>query len=337
MVDVARAAGVSQATVSRVINGNPRVGNDIKRRVERAIDRLGFVPNTAARTLVTRRTDSIGVVIPEPTSRLFGDPFFMQVLRGISTSLTARRQKLVLFLPQSRAEERELEPYLLAGHVDGVLMYSLHGNDPLPDRLRRRGVPVVVGGLPPASAHVSYVDSDNRGGASAATAHLLGLGRRTVATISGPPDMTAAGDRLRGYRDALLAAGCEPEEDLIEAGDFTHESGSIAMRSLLDRRPGIDAVFAANDQMAAGALQALLEAGRRVPDDVAVVGFDDSPIALTSRPSLSSVRQSLDVMGRELVRLLLQQVGGQESVTRKVVLSAELIVRRSSGGPPTTD
>jgi DNA-binding LacI/PurR family transcriptional regulator len=337
MVDVARAAGVSQATVSRVVNGNPRVASDIKRRVERAIDRLGFVPNTAARTLVTRRTDSIGVVIPEPTSRLFGDPFFMQVLRGVSTALTARRQKLVLFLPQTRAEERELEPYLLAGHVDGVLMYSLHGDDPLPDRLRRRGVPVVVGGLPPASAHVSYVDSDNRGGASSATTHLLGLGRRTVATISGPRDMTAAGDRLAGYRDALMAAGRDPDEDLIEAGDFTQDSGATAMRTLLDRCPGIDAVFAANDLMAAGALQVLLELGRRVPDDVAVVGFDDSPIALTTRPPLSSVRQSLDVMGRELVRLVLHQVGGRETVTRKVVLSAELVVRPSSGGPPTND
>jgi DNA-binding LacI/PurR family transcriptional regulator len=268
---------------------------------------------------------------------VFGDPFFMQVLRGVSTALTARRQKLVLFLPQTRAEERELEPYLLAGHVDGVLMYSLHGDDPLPDRLRRRRVPVVVGGLPPASARVSYVDSDNRGGATAATAHLLGIGRTTVATISGPPDMTAAGDRLDGYRDALVAAGCVPDDDLVAAGDFTADSGALAMSELLVRRPGIDAVFAANDQMAAGALTVLRERGRRVPDDVAVVGFDDSPIALTTRPPLSSVRQSLDVMGRELVRLLLQQVDGRETVTRKVVLSAELIVRQSSGGPPTND
>ena len=132
MDEVARLAGVSQATVSRVVNGNPRVNSESKRQVERAIERLGFVPNSAARTLVTRRSGSIGVVITEPTTRIFGDPFFAQVLRGVSSALTARRQKLVLFLPQDPLEELDLEPYLMAGHVDGVIMYSLHGDDPMP-------------------------------------------------------------------------------------------------------------------------------------------------------------------------------------------------------------
>jgi len=336
MDEVAKAAGVSQATVSRVVNGNPRVNTATKRLVERTIDRLGFVPNVAARTLVTRRSDSIGVLIPEPTSRVFGDPFFGQVLRGVSSALTARRQKLVLFLPSTEDEEKELQAYLGAGHVDGVIMYSLHGNDPLPDQLRRRGVPVVVGGRPPSGSRVSYVDYDNRAGGVAATDHLVEIGRRTIATISGPLDMTAAIDRLDGYRDALRAAGLEPDPGLETAGDFTQESGIVAMQELLARRPDLDAVFAANDVMATGALQVLERAGRRVPDDVAVVGFDDLPIAQTTRPPLSSVRQSLEVMGRELVNVLLERVEHRDSIARKVVLETQLVVRQSSGGVPTT-
>jgi DNA-binding LacI/PurR family transcriptional regulator len=334
MDEVAKAAGVSQATVSRVVNGNPRVNSATKRAVERTIERLGFVPNVAARSLVTRRSDSIGVLIPEPTSRVFGDPFFAQVLRGVSAALTTRRQKLVLFLPQGDAEERELQPYLMAGHVDGVIMYSLHGDDPLPERLRRKGVPVVVGGRPPTGARVSYVDNDNRGGGLLATRHLFELGRRRVATISGPPDMGAANDRLEGYREAILQADLPFDANLVASGDFTEESGARAMAQLLERDPGLDAVFAANDLMGAGALAVLAEAGRRVPDDVAVVGFDDSPIARTTRPPLSSVRQSLDVMGRELVSLLLADIEAPEDVARKVVLTVELVVRESTGGLP---
>ena len=336
MDDVARAAGVSQATVSRVINGNKRVDSDAKRRVEKAIERLGYVPNVAARTLVTRRSDSIGVVIPEPTGRVFGDPFFAQVLRGVSSALTARRQKFVLFLPQTADEERELEPYLMAGHVDGVIMYSLHGEDPLPDKLRRKGFPVVVGGLPPRGARVSYVDNDNRGGAVLATQHLVAHGRARIAAIAGPPDMTAAVDRLAGYREAMRDAGREVDPVMIEAGDFTQDSGARAMGALLERCPDLDGLFAANDLMAAGALAVLHERGRRVPEDVALVGFDDFPVALTTRPPLTSVRQSLDAMGRELVSLLLTSIDVPDTVVRQVVLTTELVVRGSSGGTPTT-
>ena len=336
MDEVARVAGVSQATVSRVVNGNPRVSPETKVRVERTIERLKFVPNVAARTLVTRRSDSIGVLIPEPTSRVFGDPFFAQVLRGVSSALTARHLKLVLFLPESQEEEGKLQGYLAAGHVDGVIMYSLHGNDPLPERLRRRGVPVVVGGRPPSGARVSYVDYDNRGGAQSATAHLIATGRQVIATITGPPDMSAAIDRLDGHHDALAAAGRAIDAGLEAVGDFTQESGARAMDELLLRRPDLDAVFAANDVMATGALQVLERAGRRVPDDVAVVGFDDLPLALASQPRLSSVRQSLDVMGQELVHVLLQSIENRDLVARKVVLETQLIVRESSGGPPST-
>ncbi len=337
MGEVARAAGVSQSTVSRVVNGNPRVDPEVRRTVEREIRRLGYVPNMAARTLVTRRSGSVGVVIPEPASRIFGDPFFAQVLRGISVALNARRQRLVLLIAENQEQERLLAPYLMAGHVDGIIMYSLHGDDPLPEELRRRGIQVVVGGLPPRGTRVSYVDTDNVGGATSATAHLLSLGRRVVATIAGPQDMVAGIDRLSGHRQALAAAGQTVDERLIAHGEFTRDSGLRAMTELLERRPDIDGVFVASDLMASGALEALRAAGRRVPQDVAVVGFDDSPIALMTDPPLTSIRQSPEVMGRELVELLFGRIESRDPVLRKVLLDTELVVRGSSGGAPSTN
>lgn len=330
--EVARVAGVSRATVSRVVNGSPKVGPEIKRHVDRAIDRLGYVPNQAARSLVTRRSESIGVVIPEPQGMLFEDPFFPRLLRGVSTELSARRIQLVLLMPQSVEEERRLERYLTAGHVDGALLVSLHGNDTLPGTLARRGVPVVVGGRPPTGASVSYVDVDNVEGARTAVAHLLETGRRVVATISGPRDMPAGLDRLQGYRQAIEAAGGTPSRKLEAAADFTQRGGAEAMRRLLEATPDLDAVFAASDLMAAGAVQVLRENGRRIPEQVAVVGFDDSSIATTTEPPLTSVRQPTEEMGREMVRLLLEHPSNPASAPRKVILGTQLVRRRSSEG-----
>ena len=333
--EVARAAGVSRATASRVVNGSPKVGIQIRQSVERAVAELGYVPNRAARSLVTRRNDSVGVVIAEPTGRIFSDPFFVEVLRGISAGLAARQMQLVLVMSQSPEEEHRAERYLTRGHVDGVILFSLHGDDPLPAHLQAHGIPVVVGGEPPPGSQVSYVDNDNHGGAVAAVTHLIELGRTTIATITGPLDMPAGVTRRLAYRDALRAAGRSLDEDLEEAGGFTREGGEHAMEVLLRRCPDIDAVFAASDLMAAGALTALYAAGRRVPEDVAIVGFDDSIIALSTQPALSSVRQSMEAMGRELVSVLLRTVDARDRVVRRVVLGTELIVRQSSGGPPT--
>jgi DNA-binding LacI/PurR family transcriptional regulator len=191
MDEVAKAAGVSQATVSRVVNGNPRVNSATKRTVERTIDRLGFVPNVAARSLVTRRSDSIGVLITEPTGRIFGDPFFAEVLRGISAGLASRQMHLVLVMSQSAEEERWAERYHMSGsHVVGVILFALHGDDRLPEHLQSHGIPVVVGGEPPHGAKVSYVDNDNHGGAFAAVNHLIEQGRARIATITGPVDVS---------------------------------------------------------------------------------------------------------------------------------------------------
>jgi DNA-binding LacI/PurR family transcriptional regulator len=329
---VARLAGVSRATVSRVVNGSPKVSSDVRRSVETAIDRLGYVPNRAARSLVTRRSDSIGLVITEPTGRLFSDPFFPRLVRGISAELTSRDLQLLLLMPDSVAAERRMVDYLSAGHLDGVLLVSLHGDDPLPARLVEQRVPTVVMGRPPRDAAVSFVDVDNRQGARSAVAHLVAGARRTIATIAGPSDMAAGVDRLAGYRDGLLEAGLQPDPSLETTADFTHEGGAAAMTRLLKARPDIDAVFAASDLMAAGALAVLSVAHRRVPADVAVVGYDDSPIATTTTPPLTSVRQPIEEMGRVMARLLVDAINGAAEAPRRTVLSTELIRRASTEG-----
>jgi len=330
--EVARLAGVSRATGSRVVNGSPKVSPEARQSVEDAIATLGYVPNRAARSLVTRRSDSIGVIIPESTGRVFGDSFFHLFLTGIGSALGTRGLQLVLLMAQSGEEEKRLEQYVAAGHIDGVILTALHGNDPLPERLAARGVPVVVSGRPPRGARASYVDADSRSGGRSAAAHLLAQGRQNVATISGSLDMPAAFDRLLGYRDALEADGRPPDPSLEDVGDFSSDGASAAMTRLLERRPDLDGVFAASDSMAVAALSVLQAAGRRVPEDVAVVGFDDQPVATTSRPPLSSIRHPIEAMSQEMVRLLLHAIDTRDRTPRHLVFPTELVVRESSGG-----
>ena len=333
--EVAALAGVSRSTASRVFNNSPSVSPDVRARVERAASRLGYVPNRAARSLVNGRADSVGLVIPEPTTRLFGDPFFPWLLRGISKGLAQSELQLMLFMAQAGGEENRLERYLAAGHVDGVLLVSLHGDDPLPLALARHGLPVVLGGRPLRdSGELCYVDVDNRQGAAQATRHLIEQDRRLVVTLAGPQDMGVGVDRLAGWRDALAAAGLPCGDEQVEVGDFTYESGLVGMRALLDRLPELDGVVAASEPMALGALAALRERGRRVPADVAVVGYDDTGMALAADPPLTSVRQPIELMGQEMARLLLHLIRTGERIPRHVVLGTELVVRASSATPP---
>ena len=328
--DVARLAGVSRATASRVANRSPKVSPEARAAVQAAIARLGYVPNRAARSLMTRRSDSIGVVIMEPAGSLFADPFFGHLLVGISDGLAARDIQLVLLMAQTEREEERVERYLEAGHVDGAILVGPHGNDPLPARLERNGVPIVLSGRQLGGGSLSHVDSDNRGGARMAVNHLLQGGRRVIATIHGTLDMSSGLDRLHGYRDALLDAGIAHDPALEGAGNYHPVAAADAMRELLERRPQIDAVFAASDSMAAAAIRVIQESGRRIPEDVAVVGFDDSPVALTTRPELSTVRQPIEAMGREMARLLLHRIDEPGNAASQVVFATELVVRESS-------
>ncbi|MET8281286.1 LacI family DNA-binding transcriptional regulator [Micromonospora sp. NPDC005174] len=324
---VAARAGVSRATVSRVVNGSTTVAEPIREAVKRAVDELGYVPNLAARSLVTQRTDSIALVMPEAATRVFSDDqVFPGIIRGVSQELEAADKQLVLMLAGSPAGHQRVERYTTGRHVDGVLFASLHGADPLPGTLARLGIPVVVSGRPLGDVPVPYVDVDHVGGVTAAVRHMIDSGRRRIATIAGPQDMVAGIERLNGYREAVTAAGL-PE--LVAVGDFTRESGAAAMHQLLTDHPDLDGVFAASDLMAHAALRTLREAGRRVPQDVAVVGFDDIETAAYTEPPLTTVRQPIVELGRRMTRQLLRLSAG-ETIEQAVMLDTELIIRGSA-------
>ncbi|MGO4255540.1 LacI family DNA-binding transcriptional regulator [Marmoricola sp. RAF53] len=328
---VAALAGVGRGTASRVINGSEQVSERRRQAVEAAVAELQYIPNAAARTLKTRRTDTVALVIAESEDRIFGEPFFAGVVRGISTAVSAAGKQLVLLLSQAGARSAHLEAYLSRQHVDGVLLLSLHDDDRLPAVIRSRSLPMVLGGRGAGVVDAPWVDVDNQHGAALAAELLVAVGCREIATITGPLDMIAGRDRYDGFRAALSAADRGLPAELVATGDFSQSSGARAMAELLERRPGIDGVFCANDPMAAAALQVLRDAGRRVPEDVCVVGFDDSPLALTTSPPLTTVRQPPEEMGRAMVEVLLGRLedpDGEPVETR--VLQTSLVERGST-------
>lgn len=341
---VAKHAGVSRATASRVVNGIPTVASELRVRVEDAIKSLGYQPNLAARTLVTRRTDTIALVASEPDVRVFGDPFFSKIVRGATMEVGAAGLQLVVMMAQSAEDMARVRRYVTSGAVDGVLLISEHESvDPLPPALLAAGVPLVIGGRPmQPGVVVPYVDNDNIGGARMAAQHLRSLGRTSIGTVTGPLDMTAGLDRLEGFRDGM---GDAFDPGLVEHGNFTQEGGEAATARLLERAPQIDALFAASDLTALGALKALRDHGRKVPEDVALVGFDDIEVAGYSAPPLTTVRQRTVLQGRAMVRLLLARVRPDLSANHHegipdlrgvshLVLSVDLVVRESTAPTP---
>jgi beta-galactosidase len=323
---VAARAGVSRSTVSRVINGEGTVSPESREIVMHVVNELGYVPNSAARSLVTRRTDSIALVVSDSAAATrFDDPWFSTVVRSASRALEGAGKQVTLMLAGSAGSWRRIEQYVAAGHVDGVVLMSTSDADPMPGVLARTGVPMALLGRPAVPAATPYVDIDNLGGAGAAVGHLLERGRRRVAAICGPPDMMAARERMSGYLDALRESGLRPS---MARGDLTRAAGARAMRQLLEDDPALDAVFAVNDLMAIGALAVLHASGRRVPGDVAVAGFDDVDAASYTIPPLTTVRGLIADQAVAVVGLLLGHLDGEPVSSR--VLPAELVVREST-------
>ncbi|CAN5510327.1 LacI family DNA-binding transcriptional regulator [soil metagenome] len=327
---VAARAGVSRATASRALRGAVNVSEQARAAVQRAASDLAYSPNLAARSLVTGRSGSIAFLVAESEDRLFADPFFLGLLRGAQSVLAEAQVQMVFTVAGSKADRDRFVRYAAGGHVDGVLLLSLHGDSALPAELESHGVATVLSGRPLAdSERFYYIDSDNLGGAQTATEHLIAGGRRRIATITGPLDMAAGQDRLAGYREALRRAGMELTEDLVVTGDFTAQGGYLAMGDLIDRHPDLDAVFAASDLMALGAMRTLQARGLRVPADVGVVGFDDLADSALAVPSLTTVRQPIAGLGQSMATLLLQRLQG-ETAQRCTVLGVELVQRDSA-------
>ncbi|KAF5992183.1 LacI family DNA-binding transcriptional regulator [Streptomyces sp. WAC00263] len=327
--DVAREAGVSRGTVSRVLNGGHYVSPAAQEAVNAAIRRTGYVVNRHARSLITGRSDSIGFLLTEPQERFFEDPNFNVLLRGCTQALAGHDIPLLLMLAGTEDERRRITRYITAGHVDGVLLVSSHSGDPIAEQLREAGVPLVACGKPIGlGSKVSYVAADDRDGARDMVKHLVSLGRRRIGMVTGPLDTPGGVERLAGYREVLAEAGIEADDRLVASGDYSRASGEAGAEQLLDRAPDMDAVFVASDLMAQGVLAALHKAGRRVPEDVAVGGFDDSPAATAVTPALTTIRQPWDRISNEMVRVLLAQIGGDDPAA--VILPTELVRRDST-------
>ncbi|HEX8094830.1 LacI family DNA-binding transcriptional regulator [Jatrophihabitans sp.] len=325
--EVAARAGVSRATASRVLRGASNVSEQARTAVLTAAEDISYAPNRAARSLVTGRSDSVAFLVAETEDRLFSDPFFLGMLRAAQTVIAAAGLQLVFTVASTADEHRRFLHYAAGGHVDGVLVLSLHGRDQLPEELESHSVPAVLSGRPLVGGdHLYFVDSDNAGGARMATDYLLTAGRRRIATITGPLDMCAGQDRLAGYRAALKTAGRRFDSSLVGHGQFSITSGQHAMTELLAAHPDIDAVFAASDLTAIGAMRAIEAAGRRIFDDVAVVGFDDIGDAELAHPALTTIRQPITDMGRAMATRLLQRITGEPAPLR-TVLPVELIRR----------
>lgn len=324
---VAALAGVSRSTVSRVINDSPKVTPEALAAVNAAIEQLGYVPNRAARSLASRRTRAIALVIPENTAKFFADPYFASVIQGAAMRLSATDYTLTLLIA-SETDPEKSRRYLQGGNVDGALVLSHHSDDRSYVTLSRT-LPVVFGGRPARhddGPDPVYVDVDNTAAARSVTELLVDAGRRRIATVAGPTDMTAGLDRLEGWRTALEAAGIAT--DLVEHGDFTPASGAAAMERLLARGEPIDGLFAASAQMADGALSVLRARGLAVPKDVGVVTFDDDYFAQRATPPLTTVDQEEGEVGRTMAELLMRLIEGEE--VPRITMMPTSLVRRGS-------
>ena len=338
---VARAAGVSRATVSRVINNVRNVDARIQQAVREAVESTGYVPNQAARSLVTGRTNSVALVVSEGehrdgnglaadpfVGRVFTDPFFGRLVGGLFSVLRPQGMNLVLMFIETDEMRRQLLDYLRRGHVDGVLLISSHAQDPLPQMLTESGLPAVMSERPSTPLPISYVECAQDVGARQAADLLVRRGCRKVVTIAGPLDMPAGRDRLSGFLDGMAAHGLTDVPSV--EGFFTQESGSAAMERLLDEHPDLDGLFAANDLMAAGAIIVLHERGRAVPGDVAVVGFDDSRLAQFSRPPLTTLHLPVEEMAVQMARMLLERIQDPDTPISSTTFDPTLVTRAST-------
>lgn len=324
--EVARRAGVSRSAASRAINNARHVSKATRQAVEQAIQELGYVPNPSARALATQQAAAVILAVSHDDPALFADPFFAQVIAGVSAALETTDLVLMLALASSRHGRERVQRVLRSRRADGVMLLALRGDDPLYRLAEQLGLPVVVGGRPLRGEPAYYVDADNRGGARLATEHLIATGRRRIATITGQLDTWAGSERLRGFQETMAFAGLDNTR--IEHGDFAEESGAQATRRLLAAHPDLDAVFAASDNMAAGALRTLKALGRAVPADVAVVGFDDLPIAQHTDPALTSVNQPIQALGHEMAEMLVSLINGERPTS--LILPTRLVVRESA-------
>jgi LacI family transcriptional regulator len=325
--DIARMSGVSRSTVSRVINGDRNVSEQTRLNVQSIIQSIDFVPNLAARGLAAGHTRVIGLVIPTGVMAIFTDPYFPLVIQGVSSACNARGYSVMLWLAEPEYERRTISQIMYNGLIDGVVVSSMQVNDPLIERLSESKQPFITIGRHPTNDKINYVDIDNRAGAYQGVSHILRTGHKRVGVINGPHNTIASQDRYQGYLDALRERGVSLIPELVAEGEFSDTTGYLAMKHLLPHCP--DAVFVASDAMAFAAMRAIQEAGLRIPEDIAVVGFDDLPAAATSTPPLTTVRQAIQRTGSIAAEVLVDMIEHPDQSVHRIVLPTELVYRSS--------
>lgn len=326
---IGEMAGVSSATVSRVLNNHPHVSGEVRGRVQEVMDRTGYRPNPAARTLAGQKSNILSLVIPETAQILFTDPYFAHLAQGMAQACQVHDYALSLFIFHAAEDEAKIAQTLLSRQIfDGAILTATQIGDPLVSQLADNGVPFVLVGQH-EDARVSFVDADNVAGAYTAVSHLIHLGYERIGAIIGPQSNLAALHRYEGYTKALRDWGRPLDERLVAQGEFLETGGYAAMRRLLAQRP--QAIFAASDAMAIGALRAVQDAGLAVPDDVALIGYDDLPHARMVKPQLTTVRQPIRAAGIWAVETLMDILRSGLHPARRIVLPTELVVRDTCG------
>ncbi|MFL5929419.1 MAG: LacI family DNA-binding transcriptional regulator [Gaiellaceae bacterium] len=325
--DVARLASVSTATVSRALNGTGQIAPATQRAIEAAVDQLGYHPNTAARSLVTRSSQTIAVLLPDITN-----PFYATLVSGVQERALEAGHTILLCTTEGDPDREDAYLRLLrAKQVDGVLVDGLVLPPARITRFVRDGLPIVCLDRDIDSTLVPLVQVNNRRGARLATEHLLSLGHRRVAHVSGAPELRISEERVAGYTDAHNAFGYAVDPELVAVGGFTEEGGYGATEELLrEAKYPFTAVFAANDLSAVGVISALTEAGLRVPQDVSVVGFDGLRLSRFTTPALTTVRQPAAEIARHATELLLELAAGRPVEQMRTLLEPELVVRAST-------
>ena len=326
--DVAKQAGVAPITVSRVVNNSGYVSQEKRDRVENAIAELGYVPNTLARSLRSRRTNTLALVLTDITN-----PFWTTVARGVEDAASAAGLNVIFCnTDESEEEQNRYLKVLLQKQVDGILLAPAHSSHEQIESILSQNMPVVIIDRRIDGAEVDTVYCDSEGGAYDLVEHLISLGHKRIAILNGPKDVTTVIDRLHGYKRALTEAGVEANEKLLFCGGFDIDSGYSMAQQALARSPRPTALFAANNFIAIGAIRAIRDAGLAIPEDVALVGFDDLPETLVIDPFLTAAAQPAYEMGRQATMLLLDRLSGKApEEIQEIVLPVELIVRQSSG------
>lgn len=329
--DIAKKAGVSRSTVSRVVNNQPNVSEKVRQQVLKVINETGFSPNAAARTLVSQRSNTIGLILPHSVSTFFTDPYYPHLIKGISLACNHYDFTLALFVAGTREYQEKILPRLSSrGFLDGIIVQSGHHADQsIILELAKTNIPLLVAGRPLYTDQVCYMDIDNISASEKAVRHLINTKHKQIATITGPLTSSVGQDRLEGYKKALEQSSLKINSSLIIEADFTEAGGYQAMQILLDSKP--DAVFAASDMMAIGAIRAIRDSGLNVPGDIAVVGFDDLPIPSVNEFELTTIHQPVVQFGFKAVETLIELIESDTPQIKRVMMESELVIRKTCG------